>query len=83
MIPRLLWRKLVATMSSSPTYDLFLTNANADDLDVLRKMAEEKKLKAVLDPAEPFEFNDSGVKALFAKIMSGRTKGKLVMEVSK
>jgi NADPH:quinone reductase-like Zn-dependent oxidoreductase len=83
MIPRVLWRKLVAAISSSPTYDLFLTNANADDLDVLRKMAEEKKLKAVLDPAEPFEFSDDGVRALFAKIMTGRTKGKLVMEVSK
>lgn len=83
MIPRVMWRKLVATISSSPRYDLFLTNANADDLNVLRKMAEEKKLKAVLDPTEPFEFSDDGVRALFAKIMTGRTKGKLVMEVSK
>jgi alcohol dehydrogenase len=82
MILRIIWRKLMAMVSSSPSYDIFLTNANSADLDVLKGMVEEGKLKAVMDTAKPFKFNDTGARALFAKIMTGRTKGKLVMEVS-
>lgn len=83
MIPRIIWRKLAAMVSSSPCYDIFLTAVNSADLDIMKGMVEEGKLKALMDPAEPFEFSDTGALAMFAKIMSGGTKGKLVMEVSK
>jgi NADPH:quinone reductase-like Zn-dependent oxidoreductase len=40
MIPRIIWRKLAALVSSSPSYDIFLTDANSADLDVLKGMVE-------------------------------------------
>uniref|UniRef100_A0A7S1L969 Enoyl reductase (ER) domain-containing protein n=1 Tax=Neobodo designis TaxID=312471 RepID=A0A7S1L969_NEODS len=39
----------------------------------------EGKAKAVLDPAEPFEFSQAGAVAMFNKQASGRCKGKLLM----
>jgi NADPH:quinone reductase-like Zn-dependent oxidoreductase len=83
LISQIIWRKLAAMVTSSPLYDIFLTDSNSADLDIIKEMVEEGKLKAAMDPAEPFEFNDTGAHAMFAKLMTGRTKGKLVMEVSK
>ncbi|GMH63584.1 hypothetical protein TL16_g03753 [Triparma laevis f. inornata] len=80
MVPRLLWRKFKSNFGSAG-YQIFFTNSNSADLDVLSKFVDEGKLKATIDSV--FQFNDEGVREMFSKQMSGRTKGKNIMEVKK
>ncbi|GMH99215.1 hypothetical protein TrST_g6329 [Triparma strigata] len=80
LIPRLLWRKFKSNFTS-PGYQIFLTDSNSSDLDVLTQLVNEGKLKASIDST--FQFTDEGVREMFKKQMSGRTKGKNVMEVKK
>jgi len=79
MIGRILWRKAASIAPSNKNYDFFLTKANATDLAVCNKMVEDKKVKILID--SEYEFTTAGVNAMFAKLMSSRTKGKLVCNI--
>lgn len=76
---RAVWRMFKSSFGGTP-YAIFLTKNGAGDLDVLREMAEAGKLKAVVD-GDSYKWGDEGIRSMLEKIMSGRTKGKLVMEV--
>jgi NADPH:quinone reductase-like Zn-dependent oxidoreductase len=61
-----------------PNYHLTLLNWNTEDLNEMRKMMEENKLRSKCDV---FEFNESNVNSAFEKLKSRRTVGKLVLEI--
>jgi NADPH:quinone reductase-like Zn-dependent oxidoreductase len=64
-VSQIIWRKLAAMVTSSPSSGILFTNSNSADLDIMKGMVEEGKLKTAMDPAGPFEFNDTGVPAMF------------------
>jgi alcohol dehydrogenase len=79
MMGRVVARKLKSFIAA-PNYSIFLTNSNGKDLDVLKEMVEKGDVKAIIE--ESFPFSEDGVRAMFGKLMGGRTKGKLVMTVA-
>jgi NADPH:quinone reductase-like Zn-dependent oxidoreductase len=83
MIPGIMWRKLVSNFGRN-NYKIYFTKSNSKDLDILRGFAEEGKLKPTMDSengGEVYKFSDSGIKSMLEKLMSHRTKGKLIMKV--
>eukprot|EP00040_Diaphanoeca_grandis_P025115 m.138770 g.138770 ORF g.138770 m.138770 type:complete len:329 (-) comp30013_c0_seq1:98-1084(-) len=78
-IAKAMWRKFGSNFKG-PSYQIFLTNNAHADLDVLTALIEEGKIKATIDGA-PYKFGDEGIAEMLTKLMSGRTKGKLVMEM--
>jgi NADPH:quinone reductase-like Zn-dependent oxidoreductase len=85
MIPGILWRKLMS-LFGGPTYDLYLTDTTAPavvaDMATITKMVESKEVKPVLDD-RVFELTTESVHEMIKASMSHRTKGKLVLTVTK
>lgn len=81
MMPRFIYRKILATVGLGHKYHAFRAEQNSADIETLTKMIEEGNLTAIVDgPVVPF--TQAGVKTMFERIMSGRTKGKLAMNLS-
>mmetsp|Transcript_14794 Transcript_14794/g.30457 ORF Transcript_14794/g.30457 Transcript_14794/m.30457 type:complete len:331 (-) Transcript_14794:122-1114(-) len=77
---RAVWRMFKSNFGGT-SYSIFLTKNGSGDLEVLREMVEGGKIKAVVD-GEAYKFEDDGIRSMLEKLMTGRTKGKLVMEVA-
>ena len=79
IVGQVVWRKMFSRFG----YDIFLTSSNSKDLDVLSQFVAEGKLKPVIDDTVPvYPFTEAGVKEAFAKLKTGRCKGKLVIKVA-
>jgi len=68
-----IWRNTVGDYK----YHMVLKKSDASKLKVLADMAQQGELKAVLDEVYPWD----KVHTAFAKLMSGRAKGKIVVTV--
>jgi len=80
IIPGIVNRKFWSNFGA-PNYRLFLTNSESNgDLNAIKKMIEEKKVKVLVDERK-FTLTTESVHELFKAIMSHRTKGKLVLDV--
>jgi NADPH:quinone reductase-like Zn-dependent oxidoreductase len=71
------WRMFLSNFGGT-SYGIFLTKNGHADLDVLTGMIQENKITATIDEPQ-YKFSDEGIKDMLTKLMSGRTKGKLVM----
>mmetsp|Transcript_4202 Transcript_4202/g.5527 ORF Transcript_4202/g.5527 Transcript_4202/m.5527 type:complete len:332 (+) Transcript_4202:20-1015(+) len=85
MIPGILWRKFMSNFGY-PAYSIFLTDTSAPavaaDMAKITEMVEAGKVKPVLDE-RVFELTTESVHEMVKASMSHRTKGKLVLTVSK
>ena len=78
----LVGRKLTSVFSSQHHHYVFhMMTPHSKWLDRVAEWMKEGKLK--VNVQQRFEFSEQGVKELYAQIESGRTVGKLVMEVIK
>ena len=74
MLNRKIWEKF-----GNQKYHLVLADSSKD-LDTITSLIEGGKLKPILDKDSPYKFEDFG--AAFAKQMSHKARGKLVIHVS-
>ena len=81
-ISGLLYRKLAALFTSAHTYHHYLIFPSWQLQDRIVQWAQEGKLQRVRIDRR-FEFSEQGAKDMYAHVESGRTVGKVVMEMVK
>lgn len=72
-------RKIAGLFGFAPYYTLFTTSTNAEDLSIIGDMIEQGDVEPVIDSVYPLE----EVQAAFEKSVSGRARGKIVLEMCK
>jgi NADPH:quinone reductase-like Zn-dependent oxidoreductase len=82
LLPGIINRKFWSNFCDKHQYRLFLTNSESpSDLNAIKKMIEEKKVKVLVDERK-FLLTTESVHEFFTAIMSHRTKGKLVLDIT-
>jgi len=86
IIQAMIWRNLKAFVGFGPSYKVFLTNTKAPnvvaDMKQLTKFIESGAVKALVDERD-FQLTTESVGDIVKASMSHRTKGKLVLSVTK
>ncbi len=72
-------RRIAGWLGFAPYYTLFTTSTNAEDLSTIGGWIERGDVEPIIDSAYPLE----KVREAFEKSVSGRARGKIVLEICK